>query len=203
MNNIYMEMPTLAGVQMPGIVAEGTVIPQDERNEHWQAYQTFLGDGGAPLPFDPTLRWDGAAYIGDTSLAKQHLDASRQQALQRVDDFHAETVQSLVGNPTQVEKDTWALKLEAAAAIADDKAVHVAGEQFLAAAGLDGAAARKSWAKAVLANAAAYAKVVGLAERLRDDARTAIRAASDEPEIAAVLELQRQAAGKAVASLKG
>lgn len=202
MHNIYMEMPTVAGVRMPGIIAAGMRVPQDDLNDVWRGFQAFVASGGVPHPFDATQQWDGDGYVRDADLAAQALAEAKKLALHRVDAFHAEIVQSLVDNPTQVEKDTWALKLETADAIAAGAALSTAGEQFVTAAGLHDDADRQSWAQAVLVNAAAYARVVGLAERLRDNARTAIRAARDEADIAAILTAQRQSAEKTAAALQ-
>lgn len=122
-------------------------------------------------------------------------------ALVTIDQFHADTVQKLVGSPTQVEKDTWSLKLEAASAITNKTTVSSAGQAFLAGAGMTTDAAKVAWAASVLAKSAAYAQVVGLAERLRDTARTAVKAATDETTLKAALDAQRAAADAAVASL--
>lgn len=202
MKDIYMEMPTLAGIRMPGIIAAGVNIPQDDHNDDWRAFQAFQTAGGEARPFDSTLTWDGKAYVQDAELVKQNLANAREAALKRVDAFHAEIVQRLVGNPTQVEKDTWTLKLDTAGAIMAKTPLTAAGEQFLAGAALADVMAKEAWARSVLANATSYAKVVGLAERLRDDARTAIRAAKGEAEIAEILAAQREAADAAVASLQ-
>lgn len=122
-------------------------------------------------------------------------------ALITIDQFHADTVQKLVGSPTQVEKDTWSLKLEAASAITNKTTVSAAGQAFLAGAGMTTDAAKAAWAASVLAKSEAYAQVVGLAERLRDTARTAVKAATDEVSLKAALDAQRAAADAAVASL--
>lgn len=122
-------------------------------------------------------------------------------ALANIDQFHADTIQKLVGSPTQVEKDTWSLKLEAASAITNKTTVSAAGQAFLAGAGMTTDAAKAAWAASVLAKSAAYAQVVGLAEKLRDTARTAVKAATDETKLKAALDAQRAAADAAVASL--
>jgi len=196
-----MELPSFDGLGMPGIVAAGEVIPQDPLNEEWLRYQAFRAGGGSARPFDASLRWDGTTYVVDPELAAIALANARENALKRVDEYHAETVQMLAGNPTQVEKDTWTLKLDTAAAIPSGGTLSPAGAQFLSGAGLDDDAARHAWAKSVRAKSEAYAKVVGLAERLRDDARTGIRAAATTAEIDAVLDTQMRAAEDAVTSL--
>ena len=106
-----------------------------------------------------------------------------------------------IGNPTQVEKDTWALKLEVATALADKAAISSAGQAFLQSAGLSADAAKLAWASSVLTKSAAYGQVVGLAERLRDAARRAAKAAHDEVALKAALDAQRAAADAAVAKL--
>jgi hypothetical protein len=129
------------------------------------------------------------------------LTARVAQAMVSIDQFHAEKVQALVGSPTQVEKDTWALKLETANAIANKTPVSVAGQAFLQSAGMSTDAAKAAWAASVLAKSAAYAAIVGLAERLRDAARTAVKLATDEASIKVALDAQRAAADAAVARL--
>lgn len=133
--------------------------------------------------------------------ATERLARATQAALASIDQFHADTVQKLVGSPTQVEKDTWALKLEVANAITSKATVSAAGQAFLASAGISTDAAKSAWAASVLSKSSAYAQVVGLAEKLRDTARTAVKAATDEVSLKAALDAQRAAADAAVASL--
>lgn len=146
--------------------------------------------------------WDGKVFVSQPMPSAAELLALRKDsALHMIDEFHANTVQKLVGNPTQVEKDTWALKLEVANAITSKAAVSAAGQAFLASAGIATDAAKSAWAASVLAKSSAYAQVVGLAEKLRDTARTAVKAATDEATLKAALDAQRAAADAAVASL--
>lgn len=201
--NPYMDMPSPQGIRMPGIYCRGENIPADPNNETWQTYLAFVESGGEPLPFHSALSWDGNAWSIDPNKLTELLDHARKQALGTIDQFHAETVQKLVGNPTQVEKDTWALKLEVANALTAGVSVGPAGQAFLAGAGLADVAARDAWVASVLAKSAAYAQVVGLAERLRDTARSAVRAAANEAEVAEALAAQRAAADDAIAQLKG
>ena len=133
--------------------------------------------------------------------AAERLARATAMALAAIDQFHAEIVQKLVGSPTQVEKDTWALKLEVANTITSKAAISAAGQAFLASAGITTDAAKSAWAASVLAKSSAYAQVVGLAEKLRDMARTAVRATTDEVSLKAALDAQRAAADAAVASL--
>jgi len=199
--NPYMTMPTVQGIQMPGVYCRGENIPVDPYNETWKEFQIFVAEGGEPLPFNPALAWDGEAWTLDPARQASLLDAARAHALQAIDQFHADALQRLVGNPTQAEKDTWSLKLEVANAIVGEIPVSAAGQAFLASAGMETITSRLDWTNLVLANAAAYATVVGIAERLRDIARTAVRAASTEADIAAALDAQRSAAEQAIAQL--
>lgn len=146
--------------------------------------------------------WDGKGFVSPPMPSVAELLAlGKDASLRMIDEFHANTVQKLVGNPTQVEKDTWALKLEVANAITNKAAVSAAGQAFLASAGITTDAAKSAWAASVLAKSSAYAQVVGLAEKLRDTARTAVKAATDEATLKAALDAQRAAADAAVASL--
>lgn len=149
----------------------------------------------------PAHAWKNGSWQLDSAKQTAQLDRAKLQALATIDQFHAETVQKLVGNPTQVEKDTWSLKLEAASALTNKTTVSAAGQAFLAGAGMTTDAAKAAWAASVLAKSAAYAQVVGLAEKLRDTARTAVKAATDEATLKVALDAQRAAADAAVASL--
>lgn len=130
------------------------------------------------------------------------MEASRTAALQAVDQFHADAVQTLVGSPTQVEKDTWALKVRVAGQILDGEALSVDGANFLHAAGYATETARLKWAQSVKAAAAQYAVVVGVAERIRGDARKAIGSAHDARQLAQTIEAFRAAAAQAKAQME-
>ena len=200
MKNIYMEMPKL-GSLVTGVFASGVEVPNDRDNKVWRDYLAFLEAGGQPLPFDSAMEWGNGEWSINASKKVEQIAASKLAALGTIDQFHADTVQKLVGSPNQVEKDTWSLKLEAASAITNKTPVSAAGQAFLAGAGMATDAAKATWAASVLAKSAAYAQVVGLAERLRDTARTAVKAATDEASLKAALDAQRAAADSAVASL--
>jgi hypothetical protein len=107
----------------------------------------------------------------------------------------------LVGSPTQVEKDTWAMKLETASAIAASKDVSPAGASFLAAAGISTAEAKAAWSQSVLVKSAGYATVVGVAEKLRNSAREAVKAAADAEAIGAALQAAVVQSEAAIAQL--
>lgn len=163
-------------------ISDGATIPNDVANKDWRAYQDWLAEGNSPAPM-------------------LNFDDQKSAALDAIDHFHSAVVQKLVSNPTQVEKDTWALKLEISSAITNKAAVSAAGQAFLKSAGFTTEAAKSAWAASVMAKSAAYAHVIGLAEKLRHTARTAVKAAADEASLKAALEAQRAAADAAVAEL--
>ncbi len=129
------------------------------------------------------------------------IETIKTNALTRIDQFHSAVIDKLVGSPTQTEKDTWAMKLDTANAIALGQPVAAAGAAFLHAAGLNDTTAQNNWARTVLVKSTGYAQVVGVAERLRDAAKTAVKAASDEAGVQAALDAQHAAADAAVASI--
>lgn len=162
-------------------------------------------DVGATEQAIPSLShsWRNGSWQLDPEKVAAQFAVEKTQALAAIEEFHSETVQSLVGNPTQVEKDTWSLKLDAANAIVGHAEISAAGQAFLAGAGIVTDAAKSTWAASVLAKSSAYAQVVGLAERLRDAARVAVKAATDDVSLKAAISAQRAAADAAVAALLG
>lgn len=139
--------------------------------------------------------------------------ANKAAALAAIDQFHAQTVQGLAGNPTQVEKDSWAMKLATASAVSAKAAISAEGTAFLSALDLIAPAtataaqitaantARVAWATAVQANAAKYAGLVGLADKLRSSAKAAVTAAVDQAALDAAQVANRAAADAVVAAL--
>lgn len=138
--------------------------------------------------------------------------ANKAAALVAVDQFHADTVQQLAGNPTQVEKDSWAMKLSTANAVVAKATVSAEGIAFMTALGLiapAGAtaaqviaadAAKAIWAAKVQANAAKFAGLVGLADNLRTQAKAAITAAVDQVALDAAQVANKSAALAAIAA---
>jgi hypothetical protein len=136
---------------------------------------------------------EGVLVIPSLPFAKQ-----KEQAFRSIDEFHAQTVQRLVGNPTQAEKDTWAMKLEAANALSAGKAPSTAGAAFVKAAGIDTPEKQSAWSASVLTKSADYASIVGLAEKIRTGAREAVRAAEDVAGLRAALAGAETQADEAV-----
>lgn len=152
-----------------------------------------------------------AAQLAAAAMAQ--FAANKAAALDAIDQFHAQTVQGLAGNPSQVEKDSWAMKLATAAAVSAKAAISAEGTAFLSALGLIAPAtattaqiaaadtARAAWAVAVQANAAKYAGLVGLADKLRSSAKAAITAAVDQAALDAAIAANKTAAQAAIATL--
>ena len=175
----------------------------------------YLLDAQAPTPFvpgawqrkgDEWVAFDQAAIDAAIEAAKPPVvpvETARADAMRAIDNFHAQTVQQLVGSPTQVEKDTWAMKLDAASALVAGKVPSAAGQAFLSAAGLVTDAAKTAWSRAVLERSAGYAAVVGVAERLRSGARDAVRQAPDADGVRRALDSAVAESKKVIDSLLG
>lgn len=129
------------------------------------------------------------------------LDTNKTAAMLDVDAFHASTVQQLAGNPTQVEKDTWAMKLATANAVAGGTAVSGEGNAFMTANGLTTPALQSAWAAKVLANAATYAGIVGLLDAWRSQAKAAITGAADQAALDLAITNNSAAADAAIATI--
>lgn len=121
-----------------------------------------------------------------------------ERAVERIDRYHADVVHKLVGSPTQVEIDTWSMKLEVARAIDTSTPISAAGQAFLVGAGFTTPAAQTAWSQKVLGNADRYATVVGLAEKIRTQAYQAVQSATDELSVETALATQRAAADTAM-----
>jgi len=141
------------------------------------------------------LRLEGAV---SAPVPTTPLDQVKAAALAQVDDHHATVLNKLVGNPTQAEKDTWAMKLDTVMAISAGTEPGFAGKTFLSSAGISTPEAQKAWAQAVIAKSAAYAGIVGVGEKLRSGARQAIKAAATTEEVNAAMEASIQQTEAAV-----
>lgn len=181
------------------VTTEGNVVT------FTSAHGEVLALPGNLVPYVPT-----APTAAD--LAAQFA-AAKAAALIAVDTFHANTVQQLAGNPTQVEKDSWSMKLSTANAVIAKATVSAEGIAFMTALGLiapAGAtaaqvtaadAAKATWAAKVQANAAKFAGLVGLADNLRTQAKAALTAAVDQASLDAAQTANKAAALAAIAAL--
>lgn len=147
----------------------------------------------------PDYIWKNGAWQLDSAKRSALLAQLKSQALATVNQMHADTVQKLTGHPTQVEKDTWALKLEIAKAIDSKTALNAASQAFLDGAGITSSTEQIRWANSVLTKSGTYAQAIGLAEKLRDNARAAINNTDSETEIKKALFEQNQVIEIAIA----
>jgi hypothetical protein len=160
-------------------LSEGLCIPFDEGNSDYAAYQSWCAGGNTPMH-----------PVANT-------EAVRAEAMEAIDKYHAETVQRLVGNPTQIEKDTWSFKLRLARNIASGQQLDKLESAFLTGAGLMTDDAISGWSQACLEKALFYARVIGIAEGLRDEARQAVISATSEEEISIAISVSRERAESA------
>lgn len=130
----------------------------------------------------------------DTSLTH---DQYRQRAYAKVDAFHADFMNKLTGSATIEERDTWVVKSEAAKyvasvsdetlvsdvalVVANDPAANDDLESLINDVGVEVADLR-SLSLTILAKSRAYKKLIGIASRVRREARSAIDVAT-APEV--------------------
>lgn len=131
------------------------------------------------------LRLEG---VVSTPAPTTPLDQAKTSAQKQIDDHHATVITKLVGSPTQTEKDTWAMKLETASALAAGTEPTIAGKTFLSSAGITTQEEQLAWTKSVIGKSAAYASIVGVGEKLRSSARQAIKDATTTDEVNAALQ---------------
>lgn len=130
--------------------------------------------------------WNGSFFSPPVALSEADaLTSAKQYALSLIDEQHGSIIQKLLGKPTPEEKDTWRLKVEIAKKLIDDLSLTAESEAFLTSAGIVSVEDRSTWSASVLSKAARYAKVVGTAEKIRDKARSLVRAARTEAEMQA------------------
>ena len=136
--------------------------------------------GGAEPP-------EGSVYIG-LELPPTPLATLITNALTRIDQAHAEFLLKAVGNPTQVEINTWPLKLEIKNAILAEFPLNQEQQAFVDSAGLDTPAKQTAWAQSVQAKSAYSAHATGVAEAVRDTAKELVKAAQTAEELAEVMQ---------------
>jgi hypothetical protein len=162
--------------------------------------ETFAYDDKQQDLIDKAIK-DSWSDVTDLWPPKPDFKDVQAAALAKIDAFHAQTLQTLVGNPTQAEKDTWSLKVTVANAINNNQQTCVPGETFLTAAGIATDDDKKAWAKSVLTKSQKYAEAVGLAEKLRNQAKAAVNSATNEEELNAALDEQKTIANEIIAGL--
>ena len=124
----------------------------------------------------------------------EKLAQAKQEALLAIEHVHAETIHGWVNQPTQAEKDTWALKLEIANTIINKGVISQIDQAFLDSAGLISNAAKTAWAESVHAKSVAYRQAVGVSEKLRKTAKRAILSSKTVETVNTALHTQRIAA---------
>lgn len=150
-------------------------------------------------PFQPALdAWD-AAHKAATTPRPLTMAEIRARGLLEVDQQHQAMLLRLTGNPTDVERATWPGKVELARRVLGGDALALDQEAFLAAAGLDTAGKRRAYAEGVMAKSARFWTLVGLADRVRSEARARILAVQTMSGWEACGRLNREAAAAAIA----
>ena len=105
--------------------------------------------------------------------------AFRTAALARIDGEHASFIRMLTGNATIEERDTWKTKEEAARAFLAETAT--AGQQEMLALEAEGRGERVgALAATIVDKADGFVTLIGLASKLRAQARVAVKEATDD-----------------------
>lgn len=107
-------------------------------------------------------------------------DAERTRALREVDRIHQQIMLNMTGNPTEVERTSWPVKLDAARLILQNEPLPEATDAMLTAMGLTTSRQRSEWAGRVQSNSARYQTLIGIADRVRSIAAGRIRSAKPE-----------------------
>ena len=155
------------------------------------------------VPENPYQKWDGSKWVEDSVKKQAYLKKLISESISTIENLYASTIQSLLGTPSSVEKETWTLKLDIAKAIVQNKTVSAEGISFLNGFGLnDSAEKQKAWAESVLDKASKYAFVVGACENARTEAKDMLRACKLIDEVAVSLELAKTGFDEVVAKLK-
>lgn len=163
---------------------------------------TYYDEAGTPIVIELLGAVPAGLTATPTAAALAAQFATHQvAALTAVDSYHNEMLQHLAGNPTQAEKDSWAMKVTTADAVKSGSMVSAAGQAFMSALGLSTPALQMAWANKVQANTAKFAALVGLADKLRSQAKAAILAATSQPELDAAQATNKTAAQAAIAAL--
>jgi hypothetical protein len=191
-----LPLPTLLANEQAVFVDGVWTVVADHRG------QTFYDAAANPVVIDK-LGAVGATLTAQPSVAALAVQFAgvKSAAMIAVDGYHAETLQRLAGKPTQAEKDSWAMKVATADAVKAGGAVSVAGQAFMAALGLSTPAMQLAWADKVQANTAKFSALVGLADKLRSQAKAAVSAATTPAELDVAQAANKAAAQAAIAAL--
>lgn len=164
---------------------------------------------GQPLPnraitsldeFAPALEAWQVAHAAATKPHVPTMSEIRARGLQEVDQQHQATLLQLTGNPTEAERNTWAGKVELSRRVLAGETLALDQESFLAASGLDTPGARKAYATEVMTNSARYWTLVGMADKVRREAKARILSVQTMAGWEACGKANRAAAAEALAA---
>lgn len=147
------------------------ILKADHRGEEY-----WLPDGSHALIMDIGIEppKDALKNAPPESHAVQ-----RQTALAMVDQVHASYLEKLTGNATHAERDTWARKLMAARGVLSGSP-HASDVLALTKGAAERGVSIEEFAGNIELKDAAFAALIDQADALRDKARTAVIAATDE-----------------------
>ena len=163
---------------------------------------------GEPLPnrlidsldaFQPALDAHAAAHAAATKVKPPTMSEIRSRALMEVDQQHQLLLLRLTGNPTEAERNTWAGKVELARRVLAGETLLQDQEAFLQARGLESPGARKAYAAEVMGNSAKYWTLVGMADKVRSEAKARIMNVQTMAGWKACGKLNREAAEQVLA----
>lgn len=123
-------------------------------------------------------------WVIDPAVEAQDLTDKKTAALVELSHLHADYLSSKTGSPSKEEIASWDFKVGTATAIIENTQLTARAIAFFAASGIIDQAA---WAVGVLANSAAFAKFLGIAESLRTTSKLAINTAQTQNELDAAI----------------
>jgi hypothetical protein len=135
--------------------------------------------------------------MSDTALSN-----AKKLALVRINDFYSKTVESLIGSPTQTEKDTWSLKLKIANDITYSRILSKESLSYLNALNVVTLEDLSRFANMIISKAILYSAVVGIADKLKAEAKETISTIVDADAIEEAFIKLEQKAMLAITELK-
>lgn len=144
--------------------------------------------------------WKNGEWVFDTEKEAIILERSKSISLEKINKFHSTSLQAMVGNPTEEEKSTWALKLEIANSSPDREPLGQAALAFLDAIGVLTEEQYDEWTKTVRERNATYGRAVGLCERYRNELKQLVKNAKNLVELTQPLAMRIAELNEEVAS---
>lgn len=127
--------------------------------------------------------WKNGEWVFDKEKDAAILERAKAISMEKINKFHSTSLQSFVGNPTDEEKSTWALKVEIANSSPDREPLGSAALAFLDALGVLTEDQYDKWAKTVRDKNATYGRAVGLCERYRNELKAIVKNANNQVEL--------------------